>query len=71
MLVDVWVGKDGYVRKVRTVSTFKLTGSPALKTTTVSVLSRFGEAVRIHLPQVDDTVDRTAEYAKAFTNGGD
>jgi hypothetical protein len=71
MMVDVWIGKDGYVRKVRTVSTFKLKGSPALKTTTVSVLSRFGEEVRIQLPQVDDTVDRTAEYAKAFTNGGD
>jgi hypothetical protein len=36
----------------------------------VSVLSRFGEDVRIQLPQVDDTVDRTAEYAKVFTNGG-
>jgi hypothetical protein len=70
MLVDVWVGKDGYVRKVRTVSTFQLKGSPAWKATTVSVLSRFGEDVRIQLPQVDDTVDRTAEYAKVFTNGG-
>jgi hypothetical protein len=68
MLVDVWVGKDGYVRQVRAVSIFKPKGFTApLKTTTVSVLSRLGEDVRIQLPPVDDTVDRTAEYAKALS----
>jgi hypothetical protein len=68
MLVDVWVGKDGYVRQVRAVSIFKPNGfTAALKTTTVSVLSRLGEDVRIQLPPVDDTVDRTAEYAKALS----
>jgi hypothetical protein len=68
MLVDVWVGTDGYVRKVRTVSAFKPKGfTAAMKTTTVSVLSRFGEDVRVQLPPVDDTVDRTAEYAKALS----
>ena len=69
--VDVWIGKNGYVRQVRTVSTFQVRGFPALKTTTVCVLSRFGENIRIQLPPVVETVDRTQMYAKALTaNGG-
>jgi len=65
--VDVWVGKDGYVRQVRTVKIYKTPGFGRFDTTTTYVVSRFGEHVQIQLPQVADTVDRTRQYAKTLT----
>jgi hypothetical protein len=65
--VDVWIGKDGYVRQVRTTKTYKTPGFAALGTTTMYVLSRFGQRIQIQLPQVADTVDRTQHYAKTLT----
>jgi hypothetical protein len=70
LAVDVWVGKDGYVRQVRTIKTYKRRDFLGLKTTTMSVLSRFGEHIQIQLPPAGDTVDRTQEYAKTLTEIG-
>ena len=70
LLVDVWIGNDGYLRQVRTTKTYKTPGFDDLATTSTYVLSRFGEHVQIQLPQGSDTVDQTQQYAKTLTRIG-
>lgn len=49
---DVWVGSDGYVHKVRIVTTTK-----GAKTTATVTLSKFGEPVIVDVPSPADAVD--------------
>lgn len=55
--VDVWVGADGYVHRVRvTTKTSTGTGNVA-KTVLTTTLSRFGEGVVVVTPPASATVD--------------
>jgi len=49
---DVWVGSDGYVHKVRVVTTTK-----GARTTATVTLSKFGEGVIVSVPPASETVD--------------
>lgn len=55
--VDVWVGSDGYVHRVR-VPTSAGTGAQTAKTTLTMTLSRFGGGgVNVSVPPASQTVD--------------
>lgn len=55
--VDVWVGVDGYVHRVRVTSkTAAGTGNVA-KTVLTTTLSKFGEGVLVAVPPASETVD--------------
>jgi hypothetical protein len=49
---DVWVGSDGYVHRVRIVTTAK-----GVRTTATVTLSKFGEGVIVDVPSAADTID--------------
>jgi hypothetical protein len=54
--VDVWVGGDGYVHKVRVVNNAKTNGGTA-STTLATTLSDFGKKVDVSVPSDAETVD--------------
>jgi hypothetical protein len=54
--VDVWVGSDGYVHRVR-VPTSASAGGQAAKTTLTMTLSHFGGGVSASVPPASQTVD--------------
>ena len=53
---DVWVGSDGYVHKMRIVTTSTAAGQSARTTATVT-LSKFGAPVKVTIPPAAQTVD--------------
>ena len=54
--VDVWVGSDGYVHRVRVPTSGSASGQTA-KTTLTMTLSGFGGQVRVSVPPASQTVD--------------
>lgn len=54
--VDVWVGSDGYVHRVRVPTSAGAAGQTA-KTTLTMTLSRFGTGVSVSVPPASQTVD--------------
>jgi LppX_LprAFG lipoprotein len=54
--LDVWVGADGYVRKLRTSVSAAASGR-SLKTSVTMTLSSFGEAVTASSPPASQVVD--------------
>jgi hypothetical protein len=54
--VDVWVGSDGYVHRVR-VPTSVGAGAQTAKTTLTMTLSNFGSSVQASVPPASQTVD--------------
>jgi LppX_LprAFG lipoprotein len=54
--VDVWVGSDGYVHRVR-VPTSASAGGQAAKTTLTMTLSHFGGGVSVSVPPASQTAD--------------
>jgi hypothetical protein len=54
--VDVWVGSDGYVRRVRVPTSGSAAGQTA-KTTLTMTLSGFGGTVSVSVPPASQTVD--------------
>lgn len=53
---DVWVGSDGYVHKMRVVTTSTAAGQSA-RTTATATLSKFGEPVHVTIPPAAQTAD--------------
>ncbi len=54
--LDVWVGADGYVHRVR-VTTTASSGGQKAKTVVTMTLSEYGEAVNVSVPPASETVD--------------
>lgn len=54
--VDVWVGGDGYVRRVRIVSTSSAGGAKARAVLTTT-MSKYGESVHVTIPPASQTVN--------------
>ncbi len=54
--VDVWVGTDGYVHRMRVVTTAGSGGQKA-RTVVTMTLSNYGEAVHAPVPPAAATVD--------------
>jgi hypothetical protein len=59
--VDVWIGHDGLVRRLRlSLATHPSTvGVPAMQMTIAMDYSNFGETVDVHPPAASDTIDLT------------
>jgi hypothetical protein len=54
--VDVWVGADGYVHKVRVVTTSSAGGKKA-SIVVISTMSNYGEKVHVTVPPASQTLD--------------
>jgi hypothetical protein len=54
--VDVWVGSDGYVRRVRIASTSSAGGAKARAVLTTT-LTNYGETVHVTVPPASETVN--------------
>ena len=54
--IDVWVGADGYVHRVRIVSTSSAGGSKARAVLTTT-MSKYGESVHVTIPPASETVN--------------
>ena len=64
--VDVWVGSDGYVHRMRVVTSASAGGQSA-KTTLTTTLSDFGESVSATIPPASKTVDASTMSIPGLT----
>jgi hypothetical protein len=64
--VDVWVGDDGYVHRVRMVTNASQ-GGQKTKTTVTMTLSDFGAAVSVTVPPASETVDASSVTIPGLT----
>ena len=55
---DVWVGQDGYVRKLK-ISTSAGSSTATVNTAVTMTLSGFGEQVQVSVPPASETLDAT------------
>lgn len=65
--IDVWVGGDGYVRRVRIVSTSTAGGAKARAVLTTT-LSHYGETVHVTIPPASETVNANKLSIPGFSS---